>query len=260
MSIITLNHEARSFFPSRRNTLPSATLYISPPQNPNPFLSYYNYPFYQYFTYQYFSFPLYSTFQLVSPPCTPTLPPSVPRCSIEELDESLGSEKSSAEEEMVVPKPIASTSVVKCRRTRAPRCQEPRRGSSVKVSHRMYEIREDADLEMEGKTTLMIKNIPGKFRQGRLIAVLRDHCIAENRKALASEGDEAVLSEFDYFYLPIDFREGCYHVVNGLAESIDHADEMIFHPNVPDMFLPVHFEPPYNGLNESVEYIHGRRA
>lgn len=166
MSIITLNHEAQSFFPSRRNTLPSATPYISPPQNPNPFpISYYNDPFYQYFSYQCFSFPLYATFQLVSPPCTPTLPLSAPRCSIEELDESPGSEKSSADEEMVVPKAMACTPVVKCRRTRALRCQEPRGKYSVKVSHSMYEIREDVDFLMEGKTTLMIKNIPGKFRQ-----------------------------------------------------------------------------------------------
>lgn len=45
-----------------------------------------------------------------------------------------------------------------------------------------------------------------KFRKERLFAILRDHCIVENQKARASEGDEAVLSEFDYFYLPIDFR------------------------------------------------------
>lgn len=45
----------------------------------------------------------------------------------------------------------------------------------------------------------------------------------------------------------------------GLVESIEHADQMVFNQGVPDMFLPVHFEPPYNGLNESIEYIHGQK-
>ncbi|KAF3324999.1 Protein MEI2-like 6 [Carex littledalei] len=314
MTSIALNPSAPSFIPSHRNTVPSDPPLISPDQNPNPYLSYYPYPVYlqipsQYTSYQYSSFPSYcAIFQLISPPCQPALCPSVPRCSIEELDENLGPEISSADHGIVDPKPMANTSVVNCRITRAPvseltvmrapRCQLARRRSSVKVSHRKYQISVDADFEMGWKTTLMIKNIPGKFRQGSLLAILRDHCIKENQKARASEGDEAVLSEFDFFYLPIDFRTNSnfgYAFVNftspvgarrlfnslhnhhwisagsnkvcqlnfariqGLVESIEHADQMVFNRGVPDMFLPVHFEPPYNGLNESVEYIHGQK-
>lgn len=178
MTSIALNPSAPSFMPSHRNTVPSVTL-IGPGPNPNPYLSYYPYPVYlqiqpQYISYQCFSFPSYcATFQLISPPCTPALPP-VPGCSIQEQDENLGPEISSGYHEMVEPKPTANTSVVNCRRTRAPmseltvmhapRCLEPRRRSSVKVSNRKYQIREDADFELGWKTTLMIKNIPGKFR------------------------------------------------------------------------------------------------
>ncbi|KAF3325000.1 Protein MEI2-like 6 [Carex littledalei] len=308
---IALNPAAPIFIP-RPNTVLSATLLISPGQNPNPYLSWPYDPFYlqippQYFSYQYISSPRYlTTFQLVSAPCTLALSPSVPRCSIQERDENLGTEISSAGDEMVELKPMANTSVVNCRRTRAhisevtvvraSRCQEPRRRPSAKVSHRKYEIRKDADFEKGGKTTLMIKNIP--CNKGRLLAILRDHCIEENEKACALEGDEAVFSEFDFFYLPIDFRThsnlgyafvnftssvGAWRLfkylhnyrwisaesnkvcqvsfarIQGLVESIEHADQMIFFRGVLDAFLPVHFEPPYNGVNQPVEYLHGRK-
>ncbi|CAA7401551.1 unnamed protein product [Spirodela intermedia] len=62
------------------------------------------------------------------------------------------------------------------------------------------------------RTTVMIKNIPNKYRRELLVKLLDDHCVEENKK-LSSSSDtppvDAPPSEYDFVYLPIDFRSNC---------------------------------------------------
>lgn len=200
----SLNPDAPIFISSRYSAIPPAPLQPSPVSNPNPSLSYSSHPFYlqiqqaprgtsnvytyqppQYLSYQCFSFPRYyysTTYQLISPPCAPAVPPSVPTCSIEELDENLDRGKTNADDQMAVVEPMSRTMVLNRRRIRAskeersmvrvPNYQEQRRRTAVKVSHRNYEINGDANLEWGGKTTLMIKNLPSKFWQVSILNLL----------------------------------------------------------------------------------------
>jgi hypothetical protein len=45
----------------------------------------------------------------------------------------------------------------------------------------------------DGRTTLMIKNIPNKYTQKMLLATI----------------DESFRGTYDFFYLPIDFKNRC---------------------------------------------------
>ncbi|KAJ8618894.1 hypothetical protein MRB53_015080 [Persea americana] len=51
-----------------------------------------------------------------------------------------------------------------------------------------------------GRTTVMIRNIPGRFTRKMLLELLDKHCAEENEKYQLS------LSEYDFVYLPIDFK------------------------------------------------------
>ncbi|CAL9125678.1 unnamed protein product [Musa textilis] len=65
----------------------------------------------------------------------------------------------------------------------------------------------------------MIKNLPNKFTKEKLLGILDQHCHEENQKMM-EEGNEkpvelgkgnnssTTLSEFDFLYLPIDFKTG----------------------------------------------------
>ncbi|KAK8969276.1 Protein MEI2-like 6 [Platanthera guangdongensis] len=55
------------------------------------------------------------------------------------------------------------------------------------------------------KTTVMLKNIPNKFSKLQLLDLLDEHCRKENTKAA---DDSSTPSEFDFFYLPMDFQSG----------------------------------------------------
>ncbi|KAF8365015.1 hypothetical protein HHK36_032980 [Tetracentron sinense] len=57
-----------------------------------------------------------------------------------------------------------------------------------------------------GQTTVMIKNIPNKFRE-MLLDLLDKHCLGENEKAQLSSNP--CLSAYDFVYLPMDFRNRC---------------------------------------------------
>ncbi|KAJ0009741.1 hypothetical protein Pint_34785 [Pistacia integerrima] len=67
-------------------------------------------------------------------------------------------------------------------------------------------------LENDGlKTTVMIRNIPNKFTREMLMNFLDDHCMVENEKAMvqnsvAAKEESAIVSAFDFLYLPIDFQ------------------------------------------------------
>ncbi|CAN0892454.1 Protein MEI2-like 6 [Linum grandiflorum] len=51
-------------------------------------------------------------------------------------------------------------------------------------------------------TSLMIRNIPNYFQRNQMLGYLDRHCAAENSAA----GAGGVLSEYDFFYLPMDFK------------------------------------------------------
>ncbi|XP_077214030.1 uncharacterized protein LOC143848858 [Tasmannia lanceolata] len=139
------------------------------------------------------------------------------------------------------------------------------------------------DSDLEGRTTVMIKNIPNRYSREMLLDLLDKHCIEENEKAhLASDSN---LSEYDFLYLPIDFKNKCnlgyafvnftnataalrlynsyhnhkwvvfdskkiceitYARIQGKKSLVDHFRNSSF-PCDSDEFLPILLTPPRNG-------------
>ncbi|KAK1259194.1 hypothetical protein QJS04_geneDACA020029 [Acorus gramineus] len=62
------------------------------------------------------------------------------------------------------------------------------------------------------RTTVMIRNVPNMFTKENMLDLLDKHCLEENMKLAESvalgEADPGARSEFDFFYLPMDFRTG----------------------------------------------------
>ncbi|KAL0701122.1 hypothetical protein Bca4012_057244 [Brassica carinata] len=76
-----------------------------------------------------------------------------------------------------------------------------------------FTINEDAIAAAEsrdGRTTVMIKNIPNKYTQKLLLKMLDRHCYDCNEKII-SEGNQTQtpMSSYDFVYLPIDFGNNC---------------------------------------------------
>ncbi|RLM85670.1 protein MEI2-like 6 [Panicum miliaceum] len=141
-------------------------------------------------------------------------------------------------------------------------------------------------------TTLMIRNIPNDFRRTSLMQIIDQHCSIENDK-ITSGG---VKSEYDFLYLPIDFRTGAnkgYAFVNlttpeaarrlhdhlnghrwkvngsGKTCEVDHADiegleKLVKHfwdsrfDCGDEEFLPVWFEPARDGTRTTLPHLVGR--
>ncbi|CAN0900248.1 Protein MEI2-like 6 [Linum grandiflorum] len=90
----------------------------------------------------------------------------------------------------------------------------PRRGGSrrssalIKASSAMTKKMEknggDDEKKEEGATSLMIRNIPNHLQRIQMLGYLDRHCANEN----SSADGGCVLSEYDFFYLPIDFSTG----------------------------------------------------
>ncbi|KAF8080352.1 hypothetical protein N665_0952s0010 [Sinapis alba] len=79
------------------------------------------------------------------------------------------------------------------------------------VSDGRFTINEDtisAADSRDGRTTVMIKNIPNKYTQKLLLHMLDRHCNDCNEKII-SEGNQTPMSSFDFVYLPIDFGNKC---------------------------------------------------
>ncbi|KAI5597678.1 hypothetical protein BDE02_02G081000 [Populus trichocarpa] len=75
-------------------------------------------------------------------------------------------------------------------------------GLSVKEEDGVLSCSTD-EVFLAGKTTLMIKNIPNQLGRHDLLRILDVHCLGENQKAM--QRFDRVKSEFDFFYLPMDF-------------------------------------------------------
>uniref|UniRef100_A0A0E0QU81 Mei2-like C-terminal RNA recognition motif domain-containing protein n=1 Tax=Oryza rufipogon TaxID=4529 RepID=A0A0E0QU81_ORYRU len=145
-------------------------------------------------------------------------------------------------------------------------------------------------------TSLMIRNIPNKFLKARLMAILDQHCADENGKCHRRGGRSVVKSEYDFFYVPIDFKTGFnkgYAFVNmttataarrlraflqdhlwdaamsgkvcdvvpaaiqGLDAFVAHFSASCF-PCRTKEFLPVWFEPPRDGEQQTKAHVVGR--
>ncbi|KAI6677671.1 hypothetical protein NL676_038467 [Syzygium grande] len=149
------------------------------------------------------------------------------------------------------------------------------------------------------RTTVMIRNIPNKYTRELVVDFLDKHCQMENQKAEA-EGDDAVISAYDFVYLPLDLRRKAnlgYAFVNftspravwkfkvatnnqrwelfysskirqiatakyqGKEALMRHFENTVFACDSDD-FLPITFSPPRDGSGKAVtqEVVGGRIA
>ncbi|ONK68527.1 uncharacterized protein A4U43_C05F12860 [Asparagus officinalis] len=88
-------------------------------------------------------------------------------------------------------------------------------GSETQISNIKLEEEKEEEEEEEGApfktttTTLMIRNIPNKFDQKRLLKLLDEHCCIVNKRLQVEGCTKPEFSEYDFLYLPMDFRTGC---------------------------------------------------
>ncbi|VVA94412.1 unnamed protein product [Arabis nemorensis] len=61
----------------------------------------------------------------------------------------------------------------------------------------------------DGRTTVMIKNIPNKYSQKLLLNLLDSHCNDCNQKIIDEGNNNTPMSSYDFVYLPIDFSNKC---------------------------------------------------
>ncbi|KAJ1286716.1 hypothetical protein BS78_03G373300 [Paspalum vaginatum] len=149
-------------------------------------------------------------------------------------------------------------------------------------------------VEMDTRTTVMIRNIPNKYSQKLLLNMLDNHCIQSNER-IAASGEGQPFSSYDFVYLPIDFNNKCnvgygfvnltspeaavrlykafhkqpwevynsrkicqvtYARVQGLEALKEHFKNSKF-PCDSDEYLPVAFSPPRDGkqLTEPVPIV-----
>ncbi|RDX59121.1 Protein terminal ear1, partial [Mucuna pruriens] len=84
------------------------------------------------------------------------------------------------------------------------------RGRQAVKHEPRFLIKEDGMVEsgcVDSRTTLMIKNIPNKYSQKLLMDKLDSHCRECNEKI--DDGNDQLLSSYDFVYLPIDFNNKC---------------------------------------------------
>ncbi|XP_066396323.1 protein MEI2-like 6 [Miscanthus floridulus] len=190
------------------------------------------------------------------------------------------------------PSPTEGSVAVRPPQRRGPRRARP--ASRVAV-RRTVKPRRLFDPTSE-RTSLMIRNIPNDFTRTRLMNILDEHCFIENVK-IALGG---VRSEYDFLYLPIDFRSLAnkgYAFVNmtspeaarrlwedlhghpwafkrsgktcavdyadreGLDQLVEHFSRSRFGCHT-EAYLPVRFEPPRDGTRPADGAMHvvGRLA
>ncbi|KAJ6335621.1 hypothetical protein OIU78_012276 [Salix suchowensis] len=75
------------------------------------------------------------------------------------------------------------------------------------------------EISLDGKTTLMIKNVPNQLGRYDLLQILDAHCLEENQKAM--QQFERAMSEYDFFYLPMDFVISCQRLLFFLSNAPD---------------------------------------
>ncbi|KAH7659629.1 Mei2-like C-terminal RNA recognition motif-containing protein [Dioscorea alata] len=140
----------------------------------------------------------------------------------------------------------------------------------------------------------MIKNLPNKLMKSTLLQMLDDHCAQENKDT----EENSTVSEFNFLYLPIDFKSGSnlgyafvnftsakaarrfYHAfhnkswnqlhgslkicevtyarIQGLPALQKRFKNSVFICDNED-YLPVYFNPSRNGSCDSKQHFIGRK-
>nr|CAB3454040.1 unnamed protein product [Digitaria exilis] len=140
------------------------------------------------------------------------------------------------------------------------------------------------------RTSLMIRDIPNDFSRRRMMSIIDEHCFIENQRI----PDGGVKSEYDFLYVPMDFRtlankgyafvnmtspeaarrlwehlhshrwevrrcgKTCavdYAATQGLDNLLDRFSGSSF-CCATEEFLPARFEPPRDGTRPAVSVIH----
>ncbi|KAI4297653.1 hypothetical protein L6164_037535 [Bauhinia variegata] len=148
----------------------------------------------------------------------------------------------------------------------------------------------------ENRTTVMIKNIPSKYTRELLLQFIKHYCMEENQREKELKGEEALVSAFDFLYLPIDFKSGLnkgyafvnfnnpkaawkFHlatknqkwnmfqsnkireVVGARLQGLESLKRHFENTNFPcecEEFLPLCFSPPRDGTNTGGQRTIGR--
>ncbi|XP_047051936.1 protein MEI2-like 6 [Lolium rigidum] len=149
--------------------------------------------------------------------CTPPPQPPLParRCTIKEIADD-GSDESPKAEMEGEPSPRSVLTAWK------PEAAASKRQKPAKVVHPGPKLRaavpqlphlprgvvgsKPAFNPRSGKTSLMICNIPNYFSKRRLMEILDQHCAEENDKLAQRRSRPVLRSEYDFLYLPVDFR------------------------------------------------------
>ncbi|XWS23800.1 hypothetical protein CRYUN_Cryun28dG0046600 [Craigia yunnanensis] len=158
-------------------------------------------------------------------------------------------------------------------------------------------VTDEEQTKLDGKTSVMIKNVPNHFKRVGLQRMLDYHCRTENRKA--QPGSNFCKSAYDFLYLPMDFG---FHLNLGFAfvnftspigalrfyrafnngewsfgdsrkkiceiciakfQGKDALKEQFQKSSFPchtNEYLPVVFSPPRDGFNRSRPTLVGRRT
>ncbi|KAM7256749.1 hypothetical protein ACFE04_012490 [Oxalis oulophora] len=171
--------------------------------------------------------------------------------------------------------------------SRGPRmCNAPSRRSEKSSSSTMM-------IKSDKKTSLMIRNIPSKYKRTYMLFLLNRHCREVNKNA--AKNSDPLRSAFDFFYLPMDFatnsnlgyafvnftnptgafrfrnwyqglkwEDDCLKVceiawakLQGKKELTDHFAQMRFQCAT-NSYLPVVFVPPRDGWGVSRQKVVGR--
>ncbi|CAL5063202.1 unnamed protein product [Urochloa decumbens] len=229
-----------------------------------------------------------------SPPDTPpALPPSFPYPEL-----GSPSPPASAGSPSSVSVPAGGSQAVAAaprrrRGERAPPARPSRRAAGAGGTARNSEPKPRRIFDPSScNTSLMIRNLPNDFRRTRLMQIIDQHCCLENEKVTSG----GIKSEFDFLYLPMDFRTGAnkgYAFVNlttpeaarrlhdhlhghrwkvngsGKTCEVDQADVEGLDDLVKNFsqsrfdcgdeeFLPVWFEPPRDGSRRTLPHLVGR--
>uniref|UniRef100_A0A8I6Y0N5 Mei2-like C-terminal RNA recognition motif domain-containing protein n=2 Tax=Hordeum vulgare subsp. vulgare TaxID=112509 RepID=A0A8I6Y0N5_HORVV len=209
-------------------------------------------------------------------------PPVPPRCGITEIDEFREVESEDN---------LSPCSVLTPWRRPTPASALPSPPPLVVGGKRAFDPTSE-------KTSLMICNIPNGFVKRRFMAILDQHCVHENDNPewRVVGGGKFVRSEYDFLYIPIDFRTkynkgyafvnmttataarrlhaflhghrwalaGSRKVCEVVHADIQGVDALSAHfssskfPCGNKDFLPVRFGPPRDGLRPTVERVIGR--
>uniref|UniRef100_A0A453LEM2 Mei2-like C-terminal RNA recognition motif domain-containing protein n=3 Tax=Aegilops tauschii TaxID=37682 RepID=A0A453LEM2_AEGTS len=209
-------------------------------------------------------------------------PPAPPRCAITEIDESREVES----EDNLSPRSVLTP------------WRRPTPASALSPPPPLVVGGKRAFDPSSEKTSLMICNIPNGFVKRRFMAILDQHCVQENDNPewRVVGGGKFVRSEYDFLYIPIDFRTkynkgyafvnmttataarrlhaflhghcwalaGSRKVCEVVHADIQGVDALSAHfscskfPCGNKEFLPVRFGPPRDGLRPTVERVIGR--